>query len=154
MSAVGFGISISKQSIKGIQRAFTYLPNEVISVVKKYSKKSMESVLHAARSKCPVDTGLLVSSLRIKQKYYKRSGVIDTMVGPDYAVTEGAGKNMRRPAKYAHIVELGTIYQRAQPFLKPAIEANAQRVINEYSEGLVKGVDKLCKKYHLPGVAA
>lgn len=73
-----------------------------------------EAVRTAAQAQCPVDTGLLRSSV--------------------YADVDAKGGSARRTltvgadAPYAAFVELGTSRTPAQPFLRPAVDAEAPRL--------------------------
>lgn len=73
-----------------------------------------EAAKEAARERCPVDTGLLKSSI--------------------YAQVDARGGTARRTltvgadAPYAVYVELGTDRAPAQPFLRPAIDAEAPKL--------------------------
>lgn len=62
-------------------------------------------VSNQAKANCPVDTGRLRASIGVSQS-----------AGPDGAVTT-VGSNL----EYSLYVEKGTRYQRAQPYLRPAL---------------------------------
>lgn len=73
-----------------------------------------QAAADAARERCPVDTGLLPDSI--------------------YAQVDARGGSARRTltvgadAPYAQWVELGTSRAPAQPFLRPAVDAEAPRL--------------------------
>lgn len=82
-----------------------------------------------AKSTVPQDTGTLKKSIGKKGKTYSASGVVWVGVGarkdPKYIGPDG-----RKPWKYAHIVEHGTVNRAPQPFMRTAFnrqKANAER---------------------------
>ena len=77
-----------------------------------------ENAVQNARTYVPYDTGHLHDSI-----YWDRN---------DRAVTLHAGE------EYAAYVECGTIYQAAQPYLRPAIE-NHQEEYKELAESIYRG---------------
>jgi HK97 gp10 family phage protein len=78
--------------------------------------KIAQSILTKAKKLAPVDTGALRASGRVKRvNQYQR---IVQFGG------SGTGVN------YAQAVELGTYKQRPQPFLEPAVKAEAKNLRN------------------------
>jgi len=75
-----------------------------------------------AKRNCPVKSGKLRNS--IAAKFYKNGGSPYATVGTD--------------VEYAPYVEFGTRFQKPQPYLGPAFNANAGR-IREMIEEAVKG---------------
>ena len=74
-----------------------------------------------AKKICPVDTGRLRASITHVRSTSEKD-------------TEIVGTNV----EYAPYVELGTRYQRAQPYLRPAVENHVQ----EYKEIVEKELSK------------
>lgn len=74
--------------------------------VSRYMLRQGIRVSNAAKRFCPVDTGRLRASIGVSQSF-----------GHEGAVTT-VGSNV----EYAAYVELGTRYQRAQPYLRPALD--------------------------------
>lgn len=62
-------------------------------------------VSNQAKANCPVDTGRLRASIGVSQSFD----------------TEGAVTTVGSNVEYAAYVELGTSRQRAQPYLRPAL---------------------------------
>lgn len=75
-----------------------------------------------AKRLCPVDTGLLRSSIRSE---------VETEGDDQVAVI---GTNV----KYGPYVEFGTSKTKAQPFLKPAAEGHAKEYLAVINEQLIK----------------
>lgn len=113
-------------------------------------KKGGEQVLHAARSKAPVQSGRLVSSLfaspveipngvgvkvgaRSKVAYYAH------MVERGHKLAFRAG-----PTKFSPIIRYG--FRGEKPFLRPALEEQRENVISKAAEALQETVKKLEKK--------
>ena len=44
------------------------------------------------------------------------------------------------------LVELGTEHSAAEPFMRPAMESNIQRAINEFVRSYGRGLDRAIKK--------
>lgn len=48
----------------------------------------------------------------------------------------------KRPAsRYAHLVEFGTVYQSARPFIRPALDSQANAALNEMVSVLSAGIE-------------
>lgn len=47
---------------------------------------------------------------------------------------------------YGHLVEFGTKFARAQPFLGPALNARASQAINSLAQEIRKGIDVMLKR--------
>jgi HK97 gp10 family phage protein len=65
-------------------------------------------VQSTAKRLCPVDTGRLRSSIQTTNPRETGTGQVSIRVGSN--------------VNYARFVELGTRYQRARPYLRPALE--------------------------------
>lgn len=87
-------------------------------------------ILEAARQLCPKETGALERSLG--KRIVSRKGSAAAIIGPrskyEEAQKGGAGGGeVRRPVRYAHLVEKGhggKVTAAAKPFLRPAIDNN------------------------------
>lgn len=76
-----------------------------------------------------------VSALREARRTTKSDDVVTMFVGP-------AGL----PAKYAHLVEWGTVHSRAQPFMTPAWEAEKDNALQIIAKELKKQIDLAAKR--------
>lgn len=94
-----------------------------------------------------IRTGLLHKSITIKVKRYTSQGVIYAAVGANRS-TVGTLPNGRRlvPANYAHLVEKGTRNSRAEPFMRPALDANRKRVFEQITARARKGMAREIRK--------
>lgn len=117
---------------------------------------SFKSVLEAARALVPVDSGELRDAIRIRVAKSKNGGVA---VGIQIASSTSKMKQARvaaaafnesqskrlPPSRRWHFVELGTANQAPKPFLRPALDQNAQRVVDDLREQLKKQIAKVAK---------
>lgn len=97
---------------------FVWRGGEVVNALENALQDAMQATAEAAKDRaqqlCPVDTGLLRSSI--------------------FASVDAPGGSHRRTlvvgadAPYALYVELGTSRAPAQPFLRPAIDAEAPKL--------------------------
>lgn len=123
-------------------------------------RKSIESatsyafspVVSAAKRKVPVGLGILKRSLGIKKVKYKGGGVVWIGFGArsGFKVRIGTVKRGPRkgkpiysnPTNYLHLVEMGTATAKARPFLRPAFDANHQRVHTRFTDKLSREIDR------------
>ncbi len=78
------------KGLKEIQAKLKALePKLAKKVVRAALKKSAEPILHAARSKAPVDTGFLVSSIKLTTALSRRKGTMTVRVGTSKGFYKG-----------------------------------------------------------------
>src|SRR5258706_7286780 len=112
----------------------------------------------AAQEKAAEETGALKLALKggKKVKAYKNGGVAVAIVGPRTNVqTEYKGK-VRKPLKYAHLVEGGHIDEHGnhipgKPFLRPAFDENEGKSLDIVKEKFAVGVVREAKKALIEG---
>lgn len=167
-------------------------------ILRKALKKGSTIILKAARSKVPVDTGILKKSLGVKDKTYP-SGVVIALVGPRMEFSKNKKGQTKRgwkrtkaqevgrakgrdPLNYAHHIEFGVRAHSlgkgsklarkgtggqdvqhgaghpgipAQPFLRPALDENKAKVMQEMArvikEELAREAQRLAKKQQARG---
>ncbi len=107
-----------------------------LRAVRNASTPEMRRVRREAKQRAPRGTGTLARSLGIRAKTYGRRGFVFTTVGPRSDYSRNVGRRTLRPVRYAHHLELGTRYQRAQPFLRPALEGNRQSIVSGMARNL------------------
>lgn len=117
-------------------------------------REAMRPVLQAAIQNAPKDTGGLARSMRIearrpnrkdrRSKYVFRN---DTVIA---TVTTAPGKVLaKRGIKSdarAIAQEFGTAKHAAKPYMRPALEANAQSVVDRLAKIILKRIEKFRKK--------
>lgn len=132
-------------------------PKDNMSILRKSVGESLNPVLARARSLVPKDTGALSASLQIesrkatrKDRRSKYVSMGDSVIG---AVTTAPGsklakrkfKNEKTGLKQVGIpsdaraiaVEFGTAKMAGTPFLRPALESEAQNVLGDLA-GLIR----------------
>lgn len=103
--------------------------------------KAATPVVRAAKEKVPVDSGALRQSIGKSTKKGRGKNVASVFVGPKKNARALALANERRSTAisgifYAHIVELGYGRQPPQPFLRPALEENANDAVNIFGRDM------------------
>lgn len=98
-------------------------------------RKGMNKVRKVARENAPEDTGLLDENFALMTR--TRMSEVIAKIG----IRGGARENDTTPF-YFRFVELGTKDMQAKPFLRPALENNAQAVLDTVVEELKTALDK------------
>lgn len=138
-------------------RGFNELQRNLKTVVGKIERKANRSainkaatpIVREAKRNVTIDTGLLKKSIGKKVRTYKAKKQVIAVVGPrkGFRETDENG-NARDPAKYSHLVELGTSHSQAKPFLRPAMDSKEDESRRIYKEELKKDVSKEVKKFN------
>ena len=102
-------------------RHFRSVPDNLLKALKESFVEVGELITSDAKSNCPVDTGFLRDSIKSNVKV-ENDDVLCEVVAT---------------AEYASFIELGTSRMVAQPFIRPAIESNKDK-INELIKKSVK----------------
>ena len=154
-------IIIDKAEQDKLEKLLKKLPIELQkNVVRRATRAAMAPVRKTIKSLINVNDGVLMKSIRIRQKRYPRSGVIYTMVTAN--------------APHAHLVEFGhkliagrtvldsgndRIYRvkgrkgkllgfvPPHPFMRPGMEANLTKALNIYRSKLIDGMMKEIAKF-------
>ena len=98
-------------------------------------RKGMNKVRKVARENAPEDTGLLDENFALMTR--TRMSEVIAKIG----IRGGARENDTTPF-YFRFVELGTKDVQARPFMRPALENNAQAVLDTVVEELKTALDK------------
>jgi len=127
------------------------LYNRVDAAVQVASREGAILVAKEARQRAPWRTGELATSIEIKRSKFKDGGYSVIAQGPgNYRmiarktpVLKNVGKKNQHLSTtlsrfYAIFVELGTSDTAAQPFLRPALNAN-KRKINKIFKDIIEG---------------
>lgn len=83
-------------------------------------RRTADEIVRDARSRAPVDTGQLRSSIKAVSLEHGKSA--EVMADTDYAA----------------FVEFGTYKMAAQPFLTPAVQAHTDEFIEDVGRGFVR----------------
>lgn len=97
------------------------------------------------------DTGALGRSLIKKVKTSRDKQTVTAIVGPSTDAEEIIDGELKRPARYAHLVENGHIDENgnhvpAQPFLRPAMDENRDKSLGIIKDKLVTGIVREAQK--------
>jgi HK97 gp10 family phage protein len=101
------------------------------------------------RELCPVDTGALKRSLGAWREGKGAESFVVVGVRPDSetAALDRRGRlKYREPGLYAPFLEFGTARARAQPFLRPAVDAEAQAAPQVVAEVVDAGMARVAGK--------
>lgn len=146
-------ITFKLEGVPNLQAQLKELGAELAqNTLRAAARKAFEPVLAAAVAKVPVDTGNLRQSIKIGSSKPKGG---ETVIAVGLVVANNAGKGRRtkdnsaggaKDPYYWRFVEKGTRKKDARPFLRPALDGNADRVIDQFSKELAKAIDKAVKK--------
>lgn len=147
------GIGAVDQALKDLEREFGDKMAQS-KVLVPAVREAMKPVLAAARQNAPKDTGDLARSLIVEArrptKRDRRSKYItqtDTVIA---AVTTASGKKLKKMGiksdARAIAQEFGTAKNPAQPYLRPALEANAQNTVNRLADILARRINEFRQK--------
>jgi HK97 gp10 family phage protein len=115
------------------------------------SRKAFAPVLEAARANAPEDTGLLKKHIVITTQRPKEGASV-VNVGLRVVKAKTGAPGSTRPLDYQsphwrwHFIEFGTSAKAAHPFLRPALDANAETVVGNLRGELRKAIDRVLKK--------
>lgn len=145
-------ITLKMEGLEGVKEAIRELgPKLSGRALRAAARKSFAPVLERARQLAPVDTGLLRESIVLESRVGKGGTSADAVVvvGLRIRAVRGAAK-LGRKTKSAHwrwhFPELGTAKQAARPFLRPALDENAQQVVDEFTRMARKQLEAALRK--------
>lgn len=140
---MGAYLKFSIDPVREADKLSTGLRNRVIRIA---MNKASARVRDAVVGRAPALFGYLKKSFRIKVKNYRNSNTWVAVVGPKSDFKKSKGKYtrgekkgqpiVRRPSKYAHLVERGTRHSKPKPYLKPALDAT----VNVYRQVLTDSI--------------
>lgn len=107
------------------------------------ARRAFKPVLESAQQLVPVRSGELMRGIRLA---VKKPSTGDTIVRVGLRISKGKGVGGMPPARRWHFVEFGTSHQAAHPFLRPALDRSAGRVLELLKVELAKSIEKALKK--------
>lgn len=119
------------------------------SVMGSAARKAMKPVLNDAIQNANEDSGDLRKALAIKVIKGKKSKTfVSANVGTyrKKSTKKQGGKKLAGVNQKAIAQEFGTSKQQAEPFLRPALNSNASRVLSILKPALADGIEKAAKK--------
>lgn len=153
------GAKITEASLAAVRKQLKKITNGARpKVLRAAMRKVFKPVQEDAKSRVPVDTHELRESIQIawakgKTDTHGAVGIVTVTVSKRAkqarvaaaAFGEAQSKSLP-PSRRWHFVELGTSKMRATPFLRPALEANADKVVKDLGVEVTKGVKRVIKK--------
>lgn len=151
--------------VKELQRSMDRLAPELMNAAESaVLRAGARPILQAAKANVAVGKeggGLLKRSLGMNVK--KVRGVTDARIGPrkGWRTSKGMvtarkdGKNRTKgeqyeafadPRRYSHFVEFGSSRLPARPFMRPAIDSSAPKVVDAMAQGLSKYLDRVAAR--------
>lgn len=141
-------VSLNVTGLDAINAQLTELGVELgAKVLATAARKAFKPVFDAAQRLVPKDTGALRDAIRLTVTK-PASGDLVVAVG---LVVAGPKKGQKSPKGvgpgiYWRFVELGTVKLAPHPFFRPALNANAEKVIELLKAECVKGIERALKK--------
>lgn len=128
---------IKVEGLKELQETLKELPGSLPStVIRKALARAGEPIERAAATMAPKLTGALQRSIRVASKLSRRQRAIYRQQS-EYELFVGAGALVQ-----AITQEFGTIENRAQPFMRPAWEANWRKSLEIFRAALAEEIEK------------
>lgn len=129
-------ISVDKSELAALERRLGQVSQKVAKkALRGAARKAMNPVRKDAQEHAPEDTGLLENNFALQTR------VKDSEVVAKVGVRGGGKQNDETPF-YFRFQELGTQSIPAKPFLRPALEGNAEAILDIVADELRKALDK------------
>lgn len=110
------------------------------NVLKRALTSAAQPIVADAQARAPRETGRLAASIIVGTKLSRRQRQA-TEKDSSVEIYVGAG-----PLAQATLQEFGTAHNAPQPFLRPAVDSNLDRVIKAFSDDLKSEVDKAMQR--------
>lgn len=138
------------RGLKELQAQLADLPAKLAAkALAQGMKKAMAPVLAAAKAMAPRDTGALADSLKLAIRRSRDGTVrVGIRIGGSKRGAGGAdgkGKDTLPPARRWHFIELGTADLAPHPFLRPALDQNAERVLGMLKDEVLVAIQKVTR---------
>jgi HK97 gp10 family phage protein len=158
------GLMDLAQGLKDMETELVALgANEGRKVLTRAARVAFKPVQEAAQAAAPVDTGLLRENIAIvTQKPKDGASVVnvglrirkskETRISKHGVSKGGTHRLSTSPHWRWHFIEGGTSTTPARPFLRPALDANAEKVVAGLNGELRKAIDRVLKKRKKEGV--
>lgn len=129
-------IKVNEAELAVLEKRLNEVADDIAKkALRSAARKAMNTVRKEARDHAPEDTGLLDKNFGLMTK--AKDGEVSAKVG----IRGGARENDTTPF-YFRFLEFGTKDMQAKPFLRPALENNAEHVLNVLADELRKALDK------------
>lgn len=139
-------VSLKVSGLDAINKQLLELKAETAAkVLAAACRKAFQPVLWVARGLVPVDSGALRDSLKISTSKADEGDMI-VSVGITVGKKQGGKPGELAPSTRWHFIELGTARIPASPYLRPALDQNADGVVAILKEELVQGIERAIKR--------
>jgi len=143
-------ISLKLEGLEGLNAQLRELKALAAArVLTRAARLAFAPVLETAKALVPVDTGLTRDNIKLQVQKPKGAGAV-LAVGLRIAAAKGAQKLGREvslsPHWRWHFIELGTSKMAAKPFLRPALDQNAARVLETLKRELLAGIQRALRR--------
>lgn len=105
------------------------------------ARRAMRPVLEEAQRLAPKDTGALRDAIKLSSGK-PNGGETVAVAGLRIGRSKGAKDGGLPAAARWHFAEFGTAQRAATPFLRPALDSQASRVVEELKTELAKGIKR------------
>lgn len=143
-------ISFKLEGLEGLKGQIAGIEAEVAAkAIARAARKAFAPVLETARALVPVDTGLTRDHIVIARQKGGGDDTTVVRVGLKVKAFKGAaklGRNTASPHWRWRFIELGTVKMPAHPFLRPALDQNASKVLDVLRDELVKGIARALRR--------
>ncbi|MFA5387048.1 MAG: HK97-gp10 family putative phage morphogenesis protein [Candidatus Paceibacterota bacterium] len=121
-------IRIKTSGFRELSEALKRLPDRVaVKILNKVGERVLQPIRDSAFNAAPVESGALKKSIKISKRLSARQRAQHKKDGPnDVEIFVGAG-----PLPAAHLQEFGTSRHVAQPFMRPAWDANKGQMLED-----------------------
>lgn len=110
-------------------------------------KKAAKTIIHANADKYPTGTlegAVIAKRVPAGQRRYTAEHWVTVRRRKTGKKSKGTGKQQTAP--HAGFVEFGTVRMQAEPYLRPALQRNLQRIGEAMRDKLAKAIAKFEKK--------
>lgn len=127
-------IKIQIKNLPQIQAAFRKAPYLMASGLRDTLTTIGKTILQRSLANVPVDTGRLSRSHYMTQKTYSAL---------NYYLEVGTGAPKNKQAYYDIYVHEGTRYQKAQPYLKRAVDSEESNIDDAFERAVQRVLDRI-----------
>lgn len=152
----GRSTSIGLRGADEVEAVLKQLPdrvakNVVIASLRGGARVIAKQARANVRANPSIDSALLEKNItsQVRKKSKRGSAVVAVGVRnvKRQVVRKGRKKAMlANPSKYAHLVELGTKTNPAEPFLRPAVDEKGAEAISTIGKFMLRGIDREVNK--------
>lgn len=111
------------------------------------TRKAAKPMHDRARANAPVDEGDLSDDIKLKKT--TKNSTLDAQYSIGIQNRKRSSDGQVPPSVYFYFVEKGTEYQQAQPFMRPAWDAENQKSLGYFQDAISKRVALRAKKGQL-----